>query len=149
MCAQLAASLSDNHRRGISSTLWVLDEMLCQFERWARGVTCEGVVFGEHDDMSEDQARAILAEVTSMRAVMTELREDLALKHRKKSAVKSISAQCSWFWESLVDLKSQRLGRYGDVPQDFAAYFDPRIQVLIDHLHSIAESSRRSDPEHV
>lgn len=131
--------ISDDHRRGISSTLVLLDEVLCRFERWAKSGTAEGPLYEEREDLSEEQKQAILDEIDSIRAVIAGLRDELQLHKKVESVETAIWSQCSWCWNLLVELESRRLKRYGKLPAGFAAYFDPKVKVLIERMNAILE----------
>ena len=71
----MAWPLSENHRRGISSTLVLLDEMLCRFERWAEGEAFTGVLYREHNTLSAKHRRRILKEIAALRNLQAEPRD--------------------------------------------------------------------------
>jgi hypothetical protein len=139
-----ANAISDNHRRIISSTLGLLDERLCRFERWAKGKTAKGPLYGERDDLDEDQKQAIVAQIAAARAILAEMRDELGLKQQEASVRKLIGSQCAWFWESLVELDSKHLNRYGEVPAGFATCFEPKVKLLIECLEAISAIARRT-----
>ena len=139
-----ANAISDNHRRSISSTLGLLDERLCRFERWAKCRTAKGPLYEERDDLDEDQKQAILAQIAAARAILAEMRDELGLKQQEASVRKLIGSQCAWFWESLVELESKHLNRYGEVPAGFATCFDPKVKLLIECLEAISAIARRT-----
>ena len=142
-----ANAISDNHRRSISSTLGLLDERLCRFERWARGGTAKGPLYKERDDLDEDQKQALVAQIAAACATLAEMREVLGLKQQEASVTKLIGSQCDWFWEFLVQLESKQLNRYGEVSPHLAAYLDPKVKLLIEHVDEISSIARRT-PEH-
>jgi hypothetical protein len=131
--------ISDDHRRGISSTLVLLDEVLCRFERWAKNGTAKGPLYQERQDLSEEQRLAILDEIDSIRAAIADLRDELQLHRKVEGVATAIWFQCSWCWSLLVELESRRLKRYGELPAGFAAYFDPKVKVLIERMNAISE----------
>jgi len=131
-------TLSDNHRRGISSTLGLLDEMLCRFERWARGEASKGVLYREQNSLGRKQRRAILRRIAAMRQILNELRDSLDLPVKNRQVGPAIWSQASAYWESLVELRAKSLERYGQVPEGFEGYFDCRVEQLTAHLMAIA-----------
>ncbi|MBN2132734.1 MAG: hypothetical protein JW741_24755 [Sedimentisphaerales bacterium] len=139
-----ADAISDNHRRSISNTLGLLDERLCRFERWAKGLTAEAPLYRERDDLDESQKQAILAQIFAARATLGHMREEFGLDQQQASITKLIASQCDWFWEFLVQLESKQLNRYGEVPAGFAACFDPKVKFLIKCLEAISGIARRA-----
>jgi hypothetical protein len=131
--------VSENHRRGISSTLGILDEMLCRFERWAKGESVRGVLYREEGKLSPEQRAAILKEIRNIRETLTQLRNKLELNEKTIDIPTAIWSQCSWFWEALVELESRHLRRYGSLPAGLEKYLDPKIHHIIEHLTKISE----------
>ncbi|MBN1866693.1 hypothetical protein JW916_05330 [Candidatus Sumerlaeota bacterium] len=135
--------IGDNHRRGISVTLTLLDEILCRFERWTKGRTAEGPLYSERNDLSDDRKEVILAEIAAIRAVVVRLRDELALEPKTERISTLIWSQCAWFWESLVELESKHLRRYGELAPGFAAFFDPQVAELIERMDEISRIARQ------
>jgi len=107
--------MSENHRRGISVTLGLLEQALCEFEEWAKGREVRSVLYEEHNDLAEGQREEILREVESMRRVLRQMKHFLDLKDICRSAKGEIWARCSALWEGLVELEGKYLKRYGEV----------------------------------
>ena len=131
--------LGDNHRRGIATALWLLDQMLCEFEEYARGREARSVLYQERNTLSASQKRGLLAEIKQMREVMREIKDTLVLETRVESVADKIWGHGSGFWEILVETTSRYLRRYGDAPAGLAEYLDPRMEVLIQHLRNLTE----------
>jgi hypothetical protein len=143
MKGKLPIAISENHRRGIESTLGLLDEMLCRFEQWARGSESRGVLYEEHNSLTARQRKQILGTIVSIREVMKTLRDDLNLEGKVQDVRTAIWSQSASFWEALVELESPRLKRYGDLPAGFAEYFDPKVDTLIELLRGFSETVQR------
>lgn len=137
-------SIGENHRRGISSALTLLDEMLCDFERWAKGAAACGPLYSESNDLGPKQRQTILEEIEILRAMLVDFRDTLALPRKVERVAASIWFRSSLFWETLVELESKHLRRYGAVPPVFAADFDPKVKFLIKHLEAIADAAHRT-----
>lgn len=136
--------IGENHRRGIAVTLALLDEMLCDIERGARGMVMAGPIYRENDDLTSGQKDDILREIEALREHISGIRDALSLEPRVWNSSVSISSKCSCFWENLVELESRRLWRYGEVPEGFAAGFDPKVEALIRGLEAISRAARRN-----
>lgn len=104
-------------------------------------------MYREHGGLTPAQKAAVLEEIKVIRATLTELRDRLGLSEKTTDIQTAIWSQCSWFWESLVELESKRLRRYGDVPRGFGKYFDPKLEHIIDRLTRISEIVHEQSPE--
>jgi|SRR5271157_3653969 len=72
--------MSENHIRGISTTLSLLDKALCEFEQWAHGNEVRSVLYEIHNTLSEAQRRLIATEVAKMKSILQQIRGTLALE---------------------------------------------------------------------
>jgi hypothetical protein len=139
MAAKPHISLSDNHRRGISTTFQLLDKMLCDVEEYARGREVRSIFYRERNALSADQRKGLLAEIKQMRDVMREVKAGLGLDAEVENVASKIWGSSSGFWEILVETTSRHLKRYGSPPAELAEYLDPRMDKLIEHLTSLTK----------
>jgi len=137
--------INDNHRRALSAGLGLLDEALCQFQRWAEGAETRSVLFEERNNLSPSQRKRINALISDLQARITELRDALGLERRVQSVSHSIRAQCSVLWESLVESESRYLRGYGEVNPEAAAYLDPKMEAIIDRLFALSAIADEGD----
>jgi hypothetical protein len=131
--------INDNHLRNISCALSLLDESLCQYERWANGDHAAGVLFREENALDENQRRTILDEIAVLRRIMEGIRDDMRLQVEVKDIAHSICVGMLTWWPTLVELESKYLRRYGVVPRQFAGYFDPKVREIIAHVAIISD----------
>jgi len=136
-------ALGESLKRSIRITLVILDEMLCDFEEIARGRARRSLLFTEHNPLSDGQRGAILEKTGQMRVLMQELMTALALEAETHDLSREIFGRGSAFWAHLVDTESKGLTRYGETPEGFAEYIDPRIEALIRDLDSITRIAHR------
>jgi hypothetical protein len=140
-------SLSDNHRRGIGTALFLLDRMLCEVEEYARGREARSVLYVEQNTLAPEQRTSLLAETAQMRALLQEIKDGLGLEAQPEDVGRKIWGECSTFWEVLVETKSRFLKRYGPPPALLAPYLDPRIDVLIAHLRTLTDLVRPAEKQ--
>jgi hypothetical protein len=133
------ANLSNGHKRGIETTLGLLDEELCRFEEWAQGREIHSVLYHEQNTLSSEQRDVLSSEVAMMKEILLELQNSLKLEGRVRSSDKKIQAQCATLWVNLTELTSKYLRRYGELPVELTEYLDRRIFRLIDHLNKIVK----------
>ena len=134
--------LGERHRRSIQTTMRLLDEALCDFEEIAQGRQRRSVFFLEHNDLSHHERRTILRTVDKMRAILRELRDGLGIERRRDELSREIFGRASGLWVHLVETESRYLKRYGEMPEGFGDYLDPRIDELVRGLRSISASAR-------
>ncbi len=131
--------MSENHIRGISTTLYLLDKALCQFDEWATGKKVRSTLYEVRNSLSSEQGRTISELVEDMQTILREMRDTLNLDGSVHIAEKMILSSCSVLWVSLSELEGSRLRRYGEVPPGLADYLDPRTALLIGKLREVAE----------
>jgi len=137
MANQAFENMRGSYRRAIVTTLTFLDETLCQFEEWARGKEVRSVLYTESNGLSPAQREKIIAEVASIKAVLQELKEVFALEERVETAVKFIWSSCSGLWATLAEMESKRMRGYGEAPEGFPQYWDPKLDEIQRHLAGI------------
>jgi hypothetical protein len=137
--------LRENFKRGIETTLVVLDEAICQFEQWAKGREQRSVFYSERNTLSPAQREAILSEVAGMREMLWELRDDLGLEGRVRGGANTIWGKSAVLSVNLTELEGKYLARYGEPPRGLVEYLDPRIKQLkasLMHIFRLAEKSK-------
>ena len=144
MTQENSIELGENHKRSVTTTLALLDEMLCEFDEYARGRERHGVVHRERNTLTGPQRKGIRAEIAAMRKTIRELKETLNLPDEPADVAHHIWGRASAFWEVLVETESKHLRRYGEVDPALKDYLDPRIQALIEHLLTLVDLSRTS-----
>lgn len=137
MANQAFENMRGSYRRAIETTLTFLDETLCQFEELARGKEVRSVLYAESNGLSPAQREKIIAEVASIKAVLQELKEVFALEERVETAAKSIWSNCSGLWATLAEMESKRMRDYGEAPEGFPQYWDPKLDEIQRHLAGI------------
>jgi hypothetical protein len=122
--------LGKGHRRALTSRLRVMDEMLAEAERWARGEEAGGVMVTEHNDLSAEQRRRLVQEVPALRRVIAELREAGGLPVEQHSVRQAIASRCSLLWEMLIELEPKYLRRYGALEEASAEFVEQKVEEL-------------------
>jgi len=135
------------HKRGITITLTILDETLCEVEQWAEGRAVQSVFYKERNALSSRQRKEILAEIAQIRSVLQELQDTLGLEPTVQDAGAAIRGKCAGLWEHIVELKAKYLCRYGEVPADLGGYLDPRAEQLIQGILHILDTLKRKGHE--
>jgi len=137
--------MSENHIRSISTTLYLLDKALCEFDYWAQGHEVRSVLYEVRNTLSEAQRQSITAEVAEMKGMLQEIRDTLNLEVTRRYVDKLFLGSCSVLWTYLVELEGRHLKRYGDVPPGLTEYLNPRVDALNGHLRRIADIVARKE----
>jgi hypothetical protein len=133
----------------MAATLTMLDESLCSFDRWARGHAARGVLYEEDNDLSPEVRRRLRGEISGLRSLLRETRNELGLQPERQTASHLIWIACSMLWEHLVELECRYLKAYGSVPADLAGAHDARMRDItrrLDQISKLARSSRAGSP---
>jgi len=139
-------TLGENHRRAIGTVAFMLDQMLCDFEAYAKGREFHGLLYHERNRLSPKQRQVILDEAGRIRAVLRELQESLGLEPRVEDVSRDIWGRGSMFWASLVETETKYLRGYGATPPGLADYLDPKIETLIEHMETIVRIASGKTP---
>lgn len=139
------ADLSEPHRRGISITLSLLDEALCEMAAWAGGREVRSVFYQEHNTLTKRQRQAVLKEVSEMRGLLRALRDTPGLETSVHDAATAIRSSCLGLWEHLVGLEAAHLSRYGEVPPRLAETLDPLAASLVRGITRILDALGEPD----
>jgi len=146
MSEETFSEVRETHKRGISITLAILDETLCEVEQWANGREIRSVFYTERNTLSGWQRQEMLFEIAQMRSLLQELRGTLGLEPTVQDVGAAIRGKCAGLWEHIVELKAKYLTRYGDVPAGLGDYLDPRAERLIQGITHILDTLRRQVP---
>ena len=131
------AELSENHRRSISIRSQLIDEALCDWDRWIDGKLKRGVIYREVDTLSENQKRELRKKIEETRQLIIRLRDDLHLQSKMVPTARSIIAHASLLWEMSTELNSRGLTAYGMVPEGLTHYLDPIGEKLAKQMNAI------------
>jgi hypothetical protein len=70
--------------------------------------------------------------IDEQQAIIDDLFRRFQLKRETIDVVQSMIAELSTSWTQLVDSRSDKLGRYGEVDPDLKATLDPAIDQMIE-----------------
>jgi hypothetical protein len=137
-----------DHKRGISASFSLLDQRLCEVERWAEFRHWDSVLYEEHNTLTPEQGRRVLSEIAAIRAMLVQLRDALELEPTIGFVAWSIQASCAALCQNLVELDEKHLRRYGEVPPGLAEYLKPQLAELAERLQrisAVADEAPRSE----
>ena len=128
------------HRLARTSRLGMLDEALCDFERWAQGYAANSALCAEENDLTPAQREEILAQVEQARGTLAEMREAFGLDRQTQPVRRSVVSQCAVLWELLTELEPKYLSRYGAVDEEMSAYVAEEVRELRQRIARIARA---------
>ena len=134
--------ITENHKCGITCSLYLLDKMLCEFEQYARGRQRRSVLYQQQNTLSDKQRKQLLSEIEVMKKLLGEIKNALDLEIEEESIASDIVGRCASLWVVLTETTSKYLKRYGDVPSELSNFLDPIIERLINHILRISEISK-------
>ena len=128
---------SPTHAQALTAHLKTVEDFCGEVRRLvdARdGIFCE--YSGHIADAESERIGALLKKVCRG---LTELRDGLGLSKQQMNRFNAINAYLSELWVSLVETKSRHLKAYGPVPENLAAYLDPRLDAMDAQISELRE----------
>ncbi|MHB1461091.1 MAG: hypothetical protein ACYC1M_07420 [Armatimonadota bacterium] len=138
MSSVVFSEMTDQHRRGISVTLVMLDQNLCRIARWAEGREAQSVMFEERNELRPDQRVQLLEQVAELRAKIAQIKECCGLKEEAASVVNSIFTICFGLRDDLVDLEPTFMRRYGELSTELAEFLDGASKEILQKMDGLA-----------
>jgi len=130
--------INENQERSIASSLALLDEVLCLFSEYAKGRAVRSVCYVEENRLTQKQRDRLQSEIQRIREQMRQMKRELNLPLRVEDVGKRIWGHSAGFWEVVAEMESKRLKGYGEVSASLAAYLDPQVKELMEHLQAIS-----------
>ena len=132
--------IPDTYRNPLSCGFDVIEEMLADMTAAIAQVDDSGGT-GLSVGLSVE-SQAIQSQIKHVRDQMDEIRAVLRLNTRHDSIGSTILSRCTKIWEVLCDLKTDRLGGYGDATPDLPDYLDPKIDDMLKTVDNILVSAK-------
>lgn len=119
-------AICKSHEEALACSLDLVEEMLDDLEK-ALGMAVNS---------------AVLNEIKRVRGILCEIKANLRLKSHRATASGIFISRCAKIWETLCDLKSDRLRKYGEPSRNLAEYLDPKIDEMIKSVNKILDIAR-------
>ena len=133
-------NLPDNHIRGLSSSLMVVEKSLSEMQDLflkQNDACCYEVVKDVNNDVIEKNISVILEAKT----LICELASKYGTSREEQSLQRIIDAKRAKIWEILTDSLSRKIKGYGTFPKKYADEYDSDIGKLIEITNKINYSS--------
>ena len=141
-----AQLLNPYQRNGLSTTLSILDEMLCEIEQTMIGSGHTGVLHKMQDDVPTPVKKEIVNRISLIRDRIEVMKEQFALEESNHKASKNFLAKLAYGWEILEGAKARHLRRYGAVAQGLAEVLDPQLSdiiILVDEMRDLVIGEKK------
>ncbi len=131
--------LSENHKRAISTTLTVLDELIVCIEKWVDGHQYRSVLYQEKNDLNSSHRKALKKQTQILQDYLDILRKDMAIKKTTQSAVNDIWSRVSAFRENIMELEAKHMKRYGEISSESQIYLNNLSKKLLAEIDRILQ----------
>ncbi len=123
-------TLRDNHRRSLSSSLMIVEQLLKESEELMenKSITC---CYDVKNDINPDIIKRNLEVIDSARKQICKLAEKYATDKHSQSLQRIIAAKKTKMWEILCDSKARKLKGFGEFPQRLIKEYDDDIDELM------------------
>lgn len=129
-------NLSDNHRRSLTSTIYMVEKIIAEIENELLNPTSLVLtkIASKKSEEDLDQIKLVLAEVKAFVGYMA---IKYNLKPKKFELENILRAQKAKMWEMLCDSNSKGLRGFGKFPEEYATEFDKDIDDLQELIKKI------------
>jgi hypothetical protein len=139
--------LNDAQRTSLRIVMSLIEEKMRDIEARLASPEEHGLMFDVCNDLAPDVEQALRLTVAEVYALISTLRDRLALPREVKPVSREILKGLSQLWVVLQESDSQRLRRYGDVDPALGASLDPEIEALARLMLELEEAvSARIEP---
>ncbi len=97
--------------------------------------------------LTPDGAKRLRQMLDEQQALIDDLFRRFQLKRETIDVVQSMIAELSISWTQLVDSRSDKLGRYGEVDPDLKSTLDPALDQLVEACLSMVRILNKARPQ--
>lgn len=91
----------------------------------------EGILYAQTTTLTDEQRQRIVELTGAMLDEIAGLAETLGLSKQHRDPIALVVGQINVLWSDLVDIRADKLTRYGDVSAEAARTLDPSIDRMI------------------
>ena len=130
MTAERKISLQENHRRSLTSTLLIVEQLLIEIEdlMTSQYKTC---CFEIKNDIGNDIINQNLKVIKDARNHICNLADKYSTDMHTQSLQRIIDVKKTKIWEILCDSKAKKLKEFGVFPQNLVKEYDSDINELM------------------
>ncbi len=136
--------LGENHKRAVSTTLTMFDELLVLIEKWIDGQQYRSILYEELNDIGPAHRNGLKKEIARLKGYLNTVKKQLCIRGTKQSAINDIWSRCAVFRENIMELEARHMKRYGPLSQEASDYLNNLSRVLLSGIDSILEIIKKS-----
>lgn len=136
MNAEGKISLQENHRRSLTSTLMIVEQLLVEIEdlMTSQYKTC---CYEIKNDIDNEVINQNLKIIKDARNHICNLADKYSIDIYSQSLQRVLDAKKTKIWEILCDSKAKKLKGFGDFPQKLVKEYDKDIDELMAFAEKI------------
>ncbi len=127
-------------------TLRSFEEYLRQADEWLSGKTEQSILYHRRLQLSSDRQKAAKRQIAKALKDIAHLASKLELQPLEEDPASLIRGQLMVSWANLVDARSTKLKRYGEIDPRSAIELDPALESLARSAMEIAQLFEGNDP---
>ncbi len=129
-------TLTENHRRSLSSSLKVAEKSIDELKK---ELICQDdqVMNKIKRSLTQDEITECIAVIQKIKLYISFLKEKYGLEPSVTDITRIINAKKSTIWEILVNTTSAKLKGYGKFPAKYAEEFDSDLNELIELINKL------------
>jgi hypothetical protein len=129
-------TLTDNHRRSVSSSIYVIEKMVNDIERVLTHPE-SGILIRTVNDMKDVDLEHYRTAIRNIRKEIERISYKYNLKSEEILMSRLINSRKAKIWETINDTTSGKMKGYSEFPKELAAEFDEDIASLSKILDSL------------
>ena len=134
--------LNPQQRSSLRGALQSFEKSLRDAQAWLDGAEENGILYNARVRMPEERRREVAREIAEALDHIGELSRSLQLEKKEENPLRLIGSELVINWANLLDSRSAKLSRYGNVAPDLEERLDPAMLDLAEtalRLSSIFE----------
>jgi len=122
--------IPESYRNALSSQLGVIEELLNEIESVLKEE--ENFLFLKIErKIKKEKRKKIEEKIEELKKIISDMKREFNLKEDVLTDVAVISSRTSKIWEILCDMKTEKMKRYGKIPDGLSDILDPLINRMI------------------
>ena len=127
--------IPEGYRNALSSQLGVIEELLKEIESVLKE---ENFLFLKIErKIKKEKRKKIEEKIKELKKIISDMKRKFNLKEDVLTDVAVISSRTSKIWEILCDMKTEKMKRYGKIPDGLSDILDPLIDRMIKLIERI------------
>ena len=141
--------LNPYQKNSLRVSLLMLEENLRHAQEWLDGREENGILYYRNLKISEETKQQAAQRIQAALELIEKLSSEFELDREFQSATSILQGDLTISWANLIDTKSRKLRRYGQVHPQLGDMLDPDIQNLAEiafNLSTMLGQSKQEKP---